>query len=138
MGEVGQPGAVGFDDEEDGSPVLGLHGGLHGDGDEGAVRAYQFGRSLEDAAADDVVNAQRHRRPATHIPAAGADELIPAGHAGRPHLEQRLVAGQPPRLAHLDHLNPGTHPPNPRYLHLLPLSLLLQAARQPLPGRPAS
>jgi hypothetical protein len=48
------------------------------------------------------------------------------------------VAGQPPRLAHLDHLNPGTHPPNPRYLHLLPLSLLLHAARQPLPGRPAS
>jgi hypothetical protein len=84
------------------------------------------------------LNAQRHRRPATHIPAAGADELIPAGHAGRPHLEQRLVAGQPPRLAHLDHLNPGTHPPHPRYLHLLPLSLLLQAARQPLPGRPAS
>jgi hypothetical protein len=54
LGEVGQPGAVGFDDEEDGSPVLGLHGGCHGDGDEGSARAYQFGRSLEDVAADDV------------------------------------------------------------------------------------
>jgi hypothetical protein len=35
-------------------PVLGLHSGWHGDGDEGAARAHQFGRSLEDVAADDV------------------------------------------------------------------------------------
>lgn len=53
-GKIGQPGAVGFDDEEDGAPVLGLHGGWHGDGDEGAAGAYEFGRSLEDVAADDV------------------------------------------------------------------------------------
>jgi YCII-related domain len=38
LGEVGQPGAIGFDDEEDGSSVLRLHGGSRGDGDEGAAR----------------------------------------------------------------------------------------------------
>ena len=65
-------------------------------------------------------HAQRHRRPGTHVPAAGADELIPAGHAGCPHLEQHLVPGQRPRLVHLDHLNLGTQPANPRYLHLPP------------------
>ena len=28
---------------------------------------------------------QRHRQPGTHVPAAGADELIPVAHAGRHH-----------------------------------------------------
>ena len=64
------------------------------------------------------LHAQRHRRLGTHVPAAGTDELIPVGHAGCPHLEQHLVPGQRPRLARLDHLNPGTHPANPSYLHL--------------------
>jgi hypothetical protein len=65
-------------------------------------------------------HAKGHRRPGTHVPAAGADELIPVGHAGCPHLEQHLVPGRRPRLAHLDHLNLGTQPANPRYLHLPP------------------
>ena len=61
---------------------------------------------------------QRHRRAGTNIPAAGADELIPIGHAGRLHVEQHLVLGQRPWLAHLDQLNRGTHPANPGYPHL--------------------
>jgi hypothetical protein len=31
---------------------------------------------------------QRHRQPDTHVPAAGADELIPVAHAGRHHRER--------------------------------------------------
>jgi hypothetical protein len=66
------------------------------------------------------LHAQRHRRPGAHVPAAGADELIPVAHAGRHHLEQHLVASQRPKLTHLDYLNPVTDPANPRYLHLSP------------------
>ena len=54
LGEVREPGAVGFDHEEDGAPVLGLHRGWRGDGHEGAAGAHERGRPLEDVAADDV------------------------------------------------------------------------------------
>jgi hypothetical protein len=36
---------------------------------------------------------------APHVPATGADELVPVGHAGRPHFDQYLVRGQRSRLA---------------------------------------
>jgi hypothetical protein len=54
MGEVRKPGTVGFDDEEDGPPVLGLDRGWLGDGDKRAASAHERGRAFEDVAADDV------------------------------------------------------------------------------------
>jgi hypothetical protein len=81
------------------------------------------------------LHAQRHRRPGTHVPAAGADELIPVAHAGHHHLEQHLVVRQRPRLTHLDNPDPVTDPANPRYLHLSPP----EAARgRRRPGMPRS
>ena len=66
------------------------------------------------------LHAQRHRRPGTHVPAAGADELIPVAHPGRHHLEQHLVVRQRPKLTHLGNPNPVTDPADPRYLHRPP------------------
>ncbi|BBJ37767.1 hypothetical protein SSPO_004850 [Streptomyces antimycoticus] len=53
-GEVGEPGAVGFDDEEDCPSVLGLDLGRHDDGDQRATGANQGGRVVEDVSADHV------------------------------------------------------------------------------------
>src|SRR5918996_3504931 len=47
LGEVREPGPVGFDDEEDGAPVLGLDRGHRGDGDERAAGAHQRSRAVE-------------------------------------------------------------------------------------------
>src|SRR6266851_4470221 len=66
------------------------------------------------------LDAQRHRRRGTYVPATGADQLIPVSHAGRPDLDKHLVPGQRPRLAHLNQINLGTHLANPGYLHLTP------------------
>jgi len=52
LGEVGEPGAIGFDDEEDSPPVPGLDLGWRGYGDERAAGARQSGRAVEDVAAD--------------------------------------------------------------------------------------
>ena len=43
LSEVRQPGAVGFDDKEHGTTVLGLDGGRPGDADERATGAHQCG-----------------------------------------------------------------------------------------------
>jgi hypothetical protein len=113
-GEVGEPGAVGFDDEEDGPPVRGLDLGRHGDGDERAAGAHQGGRAVEDVSADHVehdvdlagvlqllgleveegLDAERERLVPVGAPAgpdnAGADfagEL----HRDRPHAARSAV-----------------------------------------------
>lgn len=52
--EVGEPDPVGFDDEEDRTPVLRPDDGGRGDGDEGSAGTYQGGRAVQDLAADDV------------------------------------------------------------------------------------
>jgi hypothetical protein len=52
--EFGEPGPVGFDDEEDRTAVLRPDLGRLGDGDEGAAGTDECGRAAEDLAADDV------------------------------------------------------------------------------------
>ena len=64
------------------------------------------------------LDPQRHRRPASHIPAAGTDELVPVARAGGPHLDEHLVVGEGPWVRHLDHLDRGAHLADPGYLHL--------------------
>ena len=69
-------------------------------------------------------NAERHRRAAANIPAAGPDELIPVAHARRPDLNQHLVRGQRTRPRYIDHSNIATGAVNSRYEHLVAPSRL--------------
>ena len=43
LGQIRKLRAVGFDHEEDGAPILGLHRRWHGDGHKGAAGAHQRG-----------------------------------------------------------------------------------------------
>src|SRR5204863_413759 len=54
------------------------------------------------------LHPEGHRRPAADFPAAGADDLIPVAHAGRPDLDQHLVLGEGAWPRHLDQLDIAT------------------------------
>jgi hypothetical protein len=54
LGELGELGAIGLDDEEDRPSVLRLNRGRFGNRDERAAGAYKRGRTLQDLPPDDV------------------------------------------------------------------------------------
>ncbi len=54
LGELGELGAIGLNDEEDRPPVLELDRGRLGNGDERAAGAYKRGRTLQDFPPDHV------------------------------------------------------------------------------------
>ena len=62
-------------------------------------------------------NAERHRRTAANIPAAGPDDLIPVAHAGRPNPDQYLVLGERTWASHFVRSNLGAGAADPRYEH---------------------
>src|SRR5215472_18760468 len=63
------------------------------------------------------LDAEGNRRSDAYIPAARADDLIPAGHAGRPEPDQHLVLGERTWLRHVDHLHTVTDTSNSGYEH---------------------